>query len=90
MDESTNEQTPPEIASETMHEAHPHASKRVIIGVTAAIVVFILGGIVWSQWGERIEEVCFGEDEACDVTSDEVFLAEPLQYDTEAFTNNTE
>ena len=90
MDENSTDQVSKVAASDTMHEAHPHASKRVVLGVTATIVVFVLGGIIWSRWGERIEEVCFGEDESCNIAPSEVYLAEPLEYDSEAFANDVE
>ena len=79
-----------ETQRDTMHEPHPHASKRVILGFIAVISVFVLGGIIWAQWGERIEEVCFGDDESCEVIlDDDVIEARPLEYDTAAFNEET-
>jgi hypothetical protein len=85
MDGST-EQQPTSAQSETQHEPHPHAPKRLIIGVLAVIVVFVLGGIIWSRWGNQIERICFGE-ESCDVEPVGEYVEGTLQYDTSAFDN---
>jgi len=85
VEEETNMDVRPAEVPDTKHEAHPHASKRVIIGVVAVVAVFVLGGIIWSHWGERIEEICFGDKEACSPPYGEELLNEPPQYDPSVF-----
>jgi len=53
--------------SETLHEPHEHAHKRLVVGVGAVVALAVLGGIVWALWGEEIHEACFGSDGACEV-----------------------
>lgn len=72
-------------ALDTQHEPHEHAPRRVMVGVTAVIVVFVLGGIIWSRWGSQIEKICFGDDESCAVESAEEYVDGTLQYDASAF-----
>jgi hypothetical protein len=62
MEEAENTSGEQRVA-DTEHEAHEHAPKRLIVGVVAVVLVFVLGGVIWSRWGDTIEEVCFGEDE---------------------------
>ena len=50
----------------TQHEAHPHALRRIVIGI-GAVALLVLGGIVWARWGEDIKEACTGEGEICNV-----------------------
>jgi hypothetical protein len=56
-----------EEAVDTQHEAHPHAHKRLIIGVSALAVVLIAAFIIWPRWGDTIKEKCFGDGEVCSV-----------------------
>lgn len=67
--ETTEENNVPrgDSMSETQHEPHEHASRRVVIGVTATVLIFVLGGFIWSRWGDAIEDICFGEEGACRV-----------------------
>lgn len=54
----------------SQHEPHEHAPRRVIIGITAVALVFILGGFIWSRWGDTIEQACFGNGaDACKIDS---------------------
>jgi len=69
---------------DTEHEAHEHAPKRLIVGIVAVVLVFVLGGVIWSRWGDAIEEVCFGEDE-CPVetgaqSSEDTSFSTPADY----------
>lgn len=51
---------------DTKHEPHKHAKSRVLIGI-GAILLLLLAGIVWSRWGNAIQEKCFGDGEVCEV-----------------------
>jgi len=47
------------------HKPHPHAKKRVILGVGACLAV-CLGVLVWYLWGDTIKDACTGKD-ACTI-----------------------
>ena len=51
---------------ETQHEAHHHASRRLVVGV-GAVVVVALAAAVWVLWGDEIKEACTGNDGACPI-----------------------
>jgi hypothetical protein len=85
----SKEQSSSPVQPDTQHEPHPHAPKRLIIGVLAVIVVFVLGGVIWSRWGGEIERICFGE-ESCDVDPVGEYVEGTLRYDTSAFDQATE
>ena len=48
------------------HEPHEQARPRVLWGI-AAVLIIVVGIIVWSTWGEEIKEACFGDGEVCEV-----------------------
>lgn len=52
---------------DTHHEPHEHAPRRLIIGIVALALFLLIGGYVWAQWGEEIQEVCFGDGEVCTI-----------------------
>lgn len=52
---------------DTRHEPHEHAPRRLIIGIVALVLFLLIGGFVWAQWGEEIQETCFGDGEICTV-----------------------
>lgn len=47
------------------HDPHPHARKRVLLGVGTCFVV-CLGVLVWYLWGDAIRDVCTGQS-ACTI-----------------------
>lgn len=71
MEEPIATSAPVPTVSETLHEAHPHAHRRVIVGIVAILLVFVLGGIVWMFWGDRIERACLGISGGCPIPEEE-------------------
>jgi len=66
-DEHTQNESPDTHVVDTQHEAHPHAHKRLYIGVGAIVVIAIIAFVVWPKWGDTIKEKCFGDGEVCQV-----------------------
>jgi hypothetical protein len=84
MEEGTHEVLDETVESvvqpDTRHEAHVHARPRLIWGV-AAVVVVVVGCLVWWHWGTEIKEACFGEEGACTVEIADI-LAEGAAFAT--------
>jgi hypothetical protein len=68
-------------ADDRHHEPHEHARSRVLLGIGAVLVVIGVGTFVWSQWGEEIQEACFGEKGACTIEMPE----EDVAFESDAF-----
>jgi heme/copper-type cytochrome/quinol oxidase subunit 4 len=60
MDESSKE-------NDTGAVAHEHASKRLLIGFGALVLLSVVGFLIWLNWGAEIKESCFGENGVCSV-----------------------
>ncbi len=65
-EKNSNEGEEVETLPDTRHGPHPHASKRLLVGI-GSVVLITAGVVIWIFWGEEIKEVCTGSNGACTV-----------------------
>ncbi len=59
--------------NEIAGEPHKEAKSRFLIGISAIVLLIVVGGFVWSMWGADVKEVCFGDGEVCSIEMPEDF-----------------
>ncbi len=67
MEDEAQAETQEEIISDMSIEPHEHAKKRVIVAMSAVILILVVGGFTWSKWGDDVKEACFGDGEVCSI-----------------------
>ena len=57
-----------EVQSDTRHEPHEHAYKRLLVGFVTIVLLGVFFFYVWPYWGDAIQEACLGDGEVCGVS----------------------